>query len=193
MKPVIPEALAMLLILSQAVAFSQGRLPPKSATDVTNAEILTILKMAHTDEQIKVVDIGKYNVAVGILHRGKTGPGASTAEGVNGLSHNQITEVYYIVSGSGTLVTGGTMADPRPSPPEGSTVKVLVGPTMGGVFQNGQSRNVGPGDVIIIPPGVPHGFSAIEDHVDYLAVRVDADHVLPAGYVHEAVKAGASK
>jgi hypothetical protein len=29
--------------------------------------------------------------------------------------------------------------------------------------------------------------------VDYLAVRVDADHVLPAGYVHEAVKAGASK
>lgn len=182
-----------VLTLSPALTSSQEAMPPKSATDVTNAEVLTILKMAHTDEQIKVVDIGKYNVAVGILHRGKTGPGASTAEGVNGLSHNQVSEVYYIISGAGTLVTGGTMANPRPSPPEGNTVKVLVGPTMGGRFQNGQSRTVGPGDVVIIPPGVPHGFSAIDDHVDYLSFRVDADHVLPAGYVHEAVKAGASK
>jgi mannose-6-phosphate isomerase-like protein (cupin superfamily) len=193
MKKTILGMLAASFTLSQALAFSQSGMPPTSATDVTNAEVLAILKMAHTDEQIKVVDLGKYNVAVGVLHRGKTGAGASTAEGVNGLSHNQVTEVYYIVSGSGTLVTGGTMANPRPEAPEGNTVKVLVGPTMGGRFQNGQSRTVGPGDVIIIPSGVPHGFSAIEDHVDYLAVRVDADHVLPAGYVHQAIKGGASK
>jgi mannose-6-phosphate isomerase-like protein (cupin superfamily) len=185
--------LAAVFTFSPALTMSQGSLPPTSATDVTNAEVQMILKMAHTDEQIKVIDIGKYNVAVGILHRGKTGPNASTAAGVSGLSHNQVTEVYYIVSGAGTLVTGGTMIDPRPERPEGNTVRVLVGPTMGGRFQNGLSRTVGPGDVIVIPPGVPHGFSAIDDHVDYLAVRVDADHVLPAGYVHDAVKAGASK
>ena len=107
---------------------------------------------------------------------------------MNGLSHTNVTEVYYIISGSGTLVTGGTMTAPRPEPAEGATVKVLVGPTLGGRFQNGKSRSVGAGDVIIIPAGVPHGFSAIDDHVDYLAVRVDADHVLPAGYVHEAIK-----
>jgi mannose-6-phosphate isomerase-like protein (cupin superfamily) len=193
MKKTVLAVLAVLFTLSQALTSSQGGQPPASATDMTNGDVLTILKMAHTDEQIKVVDIGKYNVGVGVLHRSKIGAGASTAEGVNGLSHNQVTEVYYIVSGSGTLVTGGTMANPRPESPESSTVKVLVGPTMGGRFQNGRSRNVGPGDVIIIPPGVPHGFSAIEDHVDYLAVRVDADHVLPAGYVHEAIKAGAPK
>jgi len=41
--------------------------------------------------------------------------------------------------------------------------------------------------------GVAHGFRAIDDHVDYLSFRVDADHVLPAGYVHDAVKAGTPK
>lgn len=180
--------------LMQALTLSQNSSLPKAATDVTNAEVLAVLKMAQTDQQLRVVDIGKYNVGVGILHRGAIAAAASAeaaTAGVNGLSHNQITEVYYIVSGSGTLVTGGTFIDPQPQPPESSTVKVLVGPTLGGRFRNGTSRTVGPGDVIVIPPGVPHGFSAIEDHVDYLAVRVDPDHVLPAGYVHEKLKSSA--
>lgn len=187
MKKTLLVIIAALLACSQPHMFSQGGPAPTAATDVTNADVLTILKMAQTDQQLKVVDLGKYNVGVGILHRGKTGPGASTVDGVSGLSHTQVTEVYYIISGSGTLVTGGTMTDPSPEPAEGATVKVLVGPTMRGRFQKGQSRTVGAGDIIIIPSGVPHGFSAIEDHVDYLAVRVDADHVLPAGYVHEAI------
>jgi mannose-6-phosphate isomerase-like protein (cupin superfamily) len=193
MKKAALGVLAMLFTVSQALTLSQGGMPPTSATDVTNAEILTILKMAQTDQQLKVVDIGKYNVGVGVLHRGATRVGTSAAAGVNGLSHNQITEVYYILSGTGTLVTGGAMANPRAEPPDGTTVKVLVGPSMSGPFQNGRSRKVGPGDVVVIPPGVPHGFSEIADHIDYLSVRVDPDHVLPAGYVNDAIKAGASK
>ena len=178
-------------ILALAGTLSQSQsAPPKSATDVPNADILTVLKMAQTDQQLKVVDIGAYNVGVGVLHRGAMGSGAA---GVNGLSHNQVTEVYYIVSGSGTLVTGGTMASPRAEAADSATVKVLVGPSMSGAFQNGRSRQVGPGDVVIIPAGVPHGFSEIVDHVDYLSVRVDPDHVLPAGYVHEAIRAAPAR
>jgi quercetin dioxygenase-like cupin family protein len=41
--------------------------------------------------------------------------------------------------------------------------------------------------VIIIPPGVAHWFSAVETDMNYLVVRVDGDHVLPAGYVNPAV------
>ena len=48
----------------------------------------------------------------------------------------------------------------------------------------GQSRPIGPGDVLIAPPGVAHWFSAIESDLDYLVFRVDPGHVLPAGYVH---------
>ena len=181
-----------ILAVSQAVTRSQGGAPPKVATDVTHAEVLTVLKMAQTDQQLRVVDIGKYNVGVGILHRvaaRATPAGAPAPSGVAGLSHNQVTEVYYIISGGGTLVTGGAMIDPRAEASNSATVTVLVGPSMSGRFQNGQSRKVGPGDIVIIPPGVPHGFSSIDDHVDYLSVRVDADHVLPAGYVHDALRA----
>ena len=112
----------------------------------------------------------------------------SGAAGVSGLSHNNVTEIYYVISGAGTLVTGGAMPTPRTEAADSDTVKVLVGPSTSGVFQNGQSRTVGAGDVVIIPAGVPHGFSEIVDHIDYLSVRVDPDHVLPAGYVHGAIK-----
>jgi quercetin dioxygenase-like cupin family protein len=47
---------------------------------------------------------------------------------------------------------------------------------------------VGPGDIIIIPAGVFHGWTGITDHVDYLSVRPDPDKVLPAGYVNPAIK-----
>jgi mannose-6-phosphate isomerase-like protein (cupin superfamily) len=186
MKTSVLGVIALMMAISQAPAASQGRTPAASATDVTSAEILAVLKMAQTDQQLKVVDIGKYNVGVGVLHRNAMS--ASGAAGVNGLSHNQVTEVYYVISGSGTLVTGGTMATPKTEPADGATVKVLVGPSMSGAFQNGQSRKVGPGDVVIIPAGVPHGFTEIVDHIDYLSVRMDPDHVLPAGYVNAAIK-----
>src|SRR3990172_6657525 len=133
MRKITLVALAALFTVSQAPTLSQGG-TPTSATDVTNAEVLTILKMARLDEQLKVVDMGKYNVGVGVLHRGKTGAGASTAAGVSGYSHNQVTEVYYIVSGSGTLVTGGARVNARPA-----DLGVLAGPSMSGRFQNGHS------------------------------------------------------
>ena len=72
---------------------------------------------------------------------------------------------------------------------DGTSVKILVGPsTNGASIANGRSRHVGPGDVIVVPPGCAHWFSAIESDLDYLVVRVDADHVLPDGYVNPALK-----
>jgi mannose-6-phosphate isomerase-like protein (cupin superfamily) len=184
MKKTLLGLLGAIVAVSQSHTLSQG-VTPGSATDISSAQILTVLKMAQTDQQLKVVDLGKYNVGVGVLHRGAI---QTAGGGVNGLSHNQVTEVYYILSGGGTLVTGGAMDAPKDEADTSATVKVLVGPSKSGAFRNGQSRTVGPGDVVIIPAGVPHGFSAIPDHVDYLSVRVDPDHVLPAGYIHDAIK-----
>jgi hypothetical protein len=50
------------------------------------------------------------------------------------------------------------------------------------------STSVKPGDIIIIRPDVFHGWTKITDHVDYLSVRPDPNHVLPAGYVNPAIK-----
>jgi mannose-6-phosphate isomerase-like protein (cupin superfamily) len=162
-----------------------AHLPRGTASDVTNAEIQAAVQKTAaapvSDQAIRVVNIhGEYNVGIGVVHRAKTAgrnPGG-------GIEHSQITEVYHVIEGNATLVTGGTIEDPKESAPDGAVVKVLNGPsTGGGVIQNGVSRKIGPGDVVIIPPNTPHWFSEISsDQIVYLVVRVDPHQVLPAGY-----------
>jgi len=175
----------VLFMLSSAVAFSAS-LPPKDATDIPKSDIDEVLKHAPpaVDQTLRVVDLGPYNLAVGVIHRGPTKPGAP----LGGISHSDTTETYVIISGGGTLVTGGTIVNGKAVPPDSEVVKVLNGPSTGGRMEGAYSRKVGPGDVIIIPFGVPHGWTDITDHVDYLSVRPDHNHVLPAGYVNPAIK-----
>ena len=105
------------------------------------------------------------------------------------IAHDQQTEGYLIVSGSGTLVTGGKIVNGRKSPPESEVTKVLNGPSCSGttVGADVMKKVVKTGDIIIIPAGVPHGWSDIPEHVDYLSFRPSA-RVLEAGYVNPALK-----
>ena len=178
------------LLLTSLAAFQAGRQsvpsPPPSAIDVTSADIRATIAKAPPDgiqdQQIRVVDMGKYNLAVGVLHRS-----AKPAQ-QGAIDHARVTEVYYIMEGAGTFVTGGTIANARPVASDNVIVTTLVGPSRSGPsVQGGQSRHVGPGDVVVIPPGVAHWFSGVDADLNYLVVRVDADHVLPAGYVNPAI------
>jgi hypothetical protein len=156
---------------------------PHYAFDITKAEIDYVLKNAPPsppDRQLRVVDMGKYNLAVGIIRRGPTNdkPGAP----VSVLWHDYTPEIYYITSGSGILTTGGVILNQR----AGTGVpNVMNGPSGNGIAGPGSySRRVGPGDIIIIPNKVAHGWSGVTDHVEYLSYRPDPDRVLPAGYVY---------
>lgn len=186
MRPAVFAIAACVLFVSSVPAAAQPAAPPASATDITREQFMTVLGSMNpdgvADQQIKVVDVGAYNVAVGILHR--SGKAKQTA-----IAHSEITEIYYVIAGAGTFVTGGTMTGATAVAPEGTVVKVLVGPSStGATISGGESRRIGPGDVIIVPPGVAHWFSAIESDLDYLVFRVDPGHVLPAGYVHPVLK-----
>jgi mannose-6-phosphate isomerase-like protein (cupin superfamily) len=179
---------APLLLLAGVLAASAAHAQPRVVA-ITKADIDTVLKHVGTeggatDRQIRVVDLGKYSVAVGVLHRGATRDGAP----VGAIAHEKVTEVYYILSGGGTLVTGGTIVNPVPFPADGEIVKIDVGPSTNGTFRGGDRMTVGPGDIVIIPAGVPHGFADVKDQVTYLSIRPDLDHVLPAGYVHPALR-----
>src|SRR5579872_5532506 len=174
----------ILLVLANPQSATR---PPQSATDVTLSDVRATIARAPADgildQQIKVVDMGKYNVAVGVLHRS-----AKPAQ-QGAIDHAQVTEVYHIIEGSGTFVTGGTITNARPIAADNVITTILVGPsTSGPSIAGGQSRHVGPGDVIVIPPGVAHWFSHVDSDMNYLVVRVDPDHILPAGYVNPAVK-----
>jgi len=153
------------------------------ATDVLKAEIEAVLNAPEggADRQIKVVDVGKLNVAVGILNMTAR---PNTGGPVTGIAHTEVTEVYYVISGTGTLITGGAIGNPREYPPNSDVVEVAVGPSVTGTFEAGERRVVAAGDVVVIPAGMLHGWVEIPDHVTYLSVRPDPDRVLPAGYVN---------
>ena len=187
MRELIAAAAIAAFALAPLPAGAQGGEPPTTATDITAADIEAVRNWpeGRIDRQLKVVDIGKLNVAVGVLHRE-----AFTSEdgAPRGLVHSQVTEVYYVLSGSGTLVTGGDYAQEREFAADHVVVTELVGPTTAGAASNGQIRQVSAGDVVVIPAGVFHGWSAIPDHVTYLSIRPDPDRVLPTGYVHPALE-----
>ena len=169
-------------------ALAQTALPHQprgTAADISNADILSTVQKTISapvsDQQIKVVSVnGEYNVGVGVVHRAKTA-GRDVGFGVE---HSEITEVYHVISGEGTLVTGGTIENEKAIAPDSPVVTTLNGPsTGGGKVVGGHSRKIGPGDVVIIPPNTPHWFTEItSDQIVYLVVRVDPRKVLPAGY-----------
>jgi oxalate decarboxylase/phosphoglucose isomerase-like protein (cupin superfamily) len=180
-------ALSLLFALSVAGSTEAAQRPASgTSTDISNAEIqATVRKTASapvSDQQLRVVGInGEYNVGVGVVHRAKT---AGRDIG-GGIEHSQITEIYHVISGSGTLMTGGMIENAKETPANSPVVTTLNGPSSGGgKIIGGVSRRLGPGDVVIIPPNTPHWWTEVtSDQVVYLVVRVDPHKVLPAGYV----------
>ncbi len=117
------------------------------------------------------------------------GQTSGTPSGASGIAHDKQTEGYYIVSGSGEMITGGVIINGRTSAPNSEVTTTLNGPSCSGQIGGSDivKRNVKVGDIIIIPAGVPHGWSNIPDHVDYLSFRPSAD-ILTVGYVHPSLK-----
>jgi len=125
-----------------------------------------------TEQIMKMVDVGKLDVGVAVMRRQ---PGTQ-----NAVVHDSLTEVYYILSGSGVLTTGRKVVDPKPMDPNGRVVKELAGPSSSGPsIQEGHSQHFVAGDTIIIPAGVAHWYSSLESTVDYLVVRIDPDRKIP--------------
>ena len=147
-----------------------------SATYITGSDVQSTLKRmppnSVTDQQVRVVDAGRQNVGIGVVHRP-----AQAAQ--NAVEHDQVTEVYHILAGSGTMVTAGALVNPQRRPPNDVALRELTGPsTTGASLQKGESRHVGPGDIVIIPAGVAHWFSAVDGSIDYVVVRIDPDKVV---------------
>jgi mannose-6-phosphate isomerase-like protein (cupin superfamily) len=155
--------------------------PPAYAFDITKADVDLLLKdHPGGDKQIRVVDMGKYNMGVGVIYRGPTNDKAG--DPIHVLYHDYTAETYIITSGSGILTTGGVIEKKQAG---AGVPNVMNGPGGGGIAGRGAySRKVQAGDIIIIPTGVAHGWSQITDHVTYLSVRPDPDRVLPAGWVY---------
>ena len=96
-----------------------------------------------------------------------------------GAVHNLVTEVYHVLSGSGILVTGGTLVNPVVREDNASVVVQINGPGVSGEgIEGGVSRRIDAGDVVIIPAGTPHRWSEVLSPVTYTVVRVDPEQLV---------------
>src|ERR1044071_5318198 len=141
------STLVALAVMAVRAPLAQA---PRAATYITDEEVKAVNAVPGTDRTIRVVDIGNENFAVGIIHRGASGApaagrgggagaapapvgescgtsGTAPAGSASGISHDSQTEGYLIISGGGTLVTGGQIVNGRKSAPESQVTRELNG------------------------------------------------------------------
>ena len=160
------KAIPLLLLLVASPATAQDA---PVATDVTSAAIQKFINALPrdrvSDRPIRVVDVtGDYRVGVYGVFRPKDNLGGANLHEVN------TTEIYYMVEGIGTLVTGGELIGPTRSPNSTSV--------RGTGITGGVSRQITKGDVVIIPGHTPHWWSELQTDIEYLIFRPDPDNRL---------------
>lgn len=123
-----------------------------------------------SDRNIALSDTGAYNVTIAFVTR----PATKVPSG-RVLSHDKITEIYYVTRGSGTSMTG-TMVD---ATKEAGSSTIGPGASSTSPITNGRSVQLQVGEFQVIPPGLAHVWTEIaEGGIDYMVIRVDPEKVL---------------
>jgi mannose-6-phosphate isomerase-like protein (cupin superfamily) len=106
----------------------------------TGAELKALSnKMAAKKEKVGTESLAVFsNYQMSVAYRNASGEAEL---------HHTRNDIFYVISGACTLVTGGTVSKPRTTQPN---------EIRGVAVSGGQKRKLGPGDFITIPAGVPH-------------------------------------
>src|SRR5262249_4705048 len=207
--PALKVLLTAAVLIPMAVYAQPRPGNPTNATVITKAEIdkigATEQSQRVRDENARVVDIGDgWSMELGIIHRASTrnpppAPAAANAQAPQtvpcgqqmatppkdaipgAITHDNQTEGYYVVSGGGTAFIDGHVVNGRRNTanPDGGP----NGPGCGGLAVGSRKIQLKVGDVLIVPPGVIHGWSDIPDHVDYISFR-PSHGVMKNGWVN---------
>jgi mannose-6-phosphate isomerase-like protein (cupin superfamily) len=156
----------MMTLLALALGLAAGAQQAAPATIISADEIAATLKQSiannTVDQPIKLAQVpGGHKASLALLRRTKAETSA--------LIHDYVTEIYEIIEGSGTLVTGGSLEDPK----ESDLTRLNAGMSHTGVHKGGESRKVKAKDVIIVPAGTAHRFSELDGPIVYLVYRFE--------------------
>lgn len=137
-----------------------------------------------TDQQLRSIDVGRAKVQIAVAHRGQIEQRIGRVA-----EHDLVTEVYYVLSGSGDIMTSPELIDSVRRADDNRAVMTLNGPGHNAAdVRNAVSHQLKAGDVFIIPAGTGHEFTRIPDHITYLMIRVDPDKVVPLMNADESAK-----
>ena len=156
----------MLTLLALVLGLAAGAPQAAPGVVISADEIAATLKQSiannTVDQPIKLAQVpGGHKASLALLRRTKAETSA--------LIHDYVTEIYQIVEGSGTLVTGGSLEDPK----ESDLTRLNAGMSHAGVHKGGESRKVKAKDVIIVPAGTAHRFSELDGPIVYLVYRFE--------------------
>jgi mannose-6-phosphate isomerase-like protein (cupin superfamily) len=172
--------LAGITVVLTVAPSAQVKLPPPGTSlDLTVAERDAILKAypGRRGTEVKSMDAGKHVIQLWVDQL-KSGDGQRD----QGEMHTEVSEVYVILEGAGTLVTGGRLTN--------ATANTTVGtPSYSGKYEGGLTRQVRAGDVIVNPPGTVHSWKSVDaPKLVYMNVWIDPEKKLTPGYVDPALQ-----
>jgi mannose-6-phosphate isomerase-like protein (cupin superfamily) len=139
--------LVTTLVMAQQPA-KQAKQPPATKTYTSAADIVAMMAKAKNERKQdqatfaqNILQLAPY--AASLEYRGAVGPAAT---------HRTEAEMFYVIDGSGTLVTGGKLVGETQTNPNNSS---------GTAIEGGSPQAVAKGDFVIVPENTPHWFSKI--------------------------------
>jgi mannose-6-phosphate isomerase-like protein (cupin superfamily) len=156
----------VVLILTVAVSNGQTALPRENnaATDTTKGHAMSNADVLYFNHE----QVDKTFQKGGVLYNGnpdrnyqvhaarKTEPGQVEV-------HAKDTDIFYVLDGSATFITGGTVVDGK------TTAQDEI---RGTSIRDGRTQKIGKGDVIIVPNGIPHWIQQVQGTLLYYVVKV---------------------
>jgi mannose-6-phosphate isomerase-like protein (cupin superfamily) len=151
-------AISLVLTIAASVAWAQQPAPAtktySSAADV--AALLAKAKSEHKDGQAivteRILQLAPYGA--NLEYRASVGAAAV---------HEKEAEVFYVIDGAATLITGGKLVNEKTSTPGNLT---------GTAIEGGKSQAVAKGDFVIVPENTAHWFSAIDGTIVLMSLHV---------------------
>jgi mannose-6-phosphate isomerase-like protein (cupin superfamily) len=152
-----------VVILTTSAAFAQQPPAPAAAaasrTMVSAADVTALIAKAKAERKgdqallaQSMIQLAPYNVSL-----------EYRAAVANAAVHETEAELFYVIDGSATLVTGGKLTNEN---------RTNAANLSGSGIEGGVSRRVAKGDFIMVPEGTPHWFSAIDGTVVLMSLHL---------------------
>ncbi|PYS37243.1 MAG: hypothetical protein DMG14_21980 [Acidobacteria bacterium] len=149
---------------------------PGEFTFIPNADLEAVMGPTRGDRPARVVNVGGgANLGAYVLHY----PAMKNPLPASSFYHSEINELYYVIRGEGTALLGGELENPTWRDSNTTSFREVSGPGVAGTITGYKMQKWGPGDIIIVPAGVPHtiGFEVTKPN-DILRVVVDPKRAL---------------
>jgi len=148
----------LTFVFVSSMAFAQQP-AASNRTMVSAADVAAMMAKARVDRKPdqallaqSMIRLDQYNVSL-----------EYRAAVANAAVHETEAELFYVVDGSATLVTGGRLKN---------ETRTNAANLSGSGIEGGLSRHVAKGDFIMVPEGVPHWFSAIDGTVVLMSLHL---------------------